>query len=78
VPESGPERRVFAPAWGWVAEAEAGPEVGNLAAGAGEPGQGPACGAGIQGAGGVAENPESGPSRVDGERQLPADSVEKL
>ena len=32
--ESGPERHAFAPAWELGAEAEAGPEVGNLAAGA--------------------------------------------
>jgi hypothetical protein len=52
------------------AEAEAGPEVGNLAAGAGEPGRGEVLRAvrGTRGAG-AAENPESGPSRVDGERR---------
>ena len=68
--ESGSEWPDFAPAWELGAEAEAGPEVGNLAAGRGEPARGPGRGAGIRGAG-AAEIPESGPSRVDGERQLP-------
>ena len=69
--ESGSERHDFAPAWELGAEAEAEPEVGNPAAGAGEPGRGPARGAGIRGAG-AAEIPDSGPSRVDGERQQSA------
>jgi hypothetical protein len=48
--EGGSERHNFAPAWALGAEAEAGPDVGNLAAGRGEPGRGPARGAGIRGA----------------------------
>ncbi len=54
----------------WDAAGETGPEIGNLAAGSGEPGRGCARGEEIRGAG-VAEIPESGPSRICDERQLP-------
>jgi hypothetical protein len=54
----------------WDAEAETGPEVGDLAAGGGEPGRGLACGvdSGVRRGG---RNSESGPSRIFDGRQLP-------
>ena len=62
--ESGSERHDFSPAWELGAETEAGPEVGNLAAGAGEPGRGSARGAGIRGVEGRQKIPKADPREL--------------
>ena len=62
--ESRPERPDFAPAWELGAEAEARPEVSYPAVEGGEPGRGPARGAGIRGAGGWQKTPKADPHEL--------------